>query len=82
MRAGICPDSSLRRCDMPSAAFGKTVASIFDAVLDDRQTPAVLEAVAKFVGLSGVGCVMANKFTGQISSAVWWEVLRVGPQTT
>jgi DNA-binding CsgD family transcriptional regulator/PAS domain-containing protein len=54
------------------ARFDQTVASIFDAVIDDRQTPIALEAVAKFVGVSGVGCVMRNKFTGQASSAVWW----------
>jgi DNA-binding CsgD family transcriptional regulator len=57
---------------MPLAAFSKTVTSIFAAVVDDGQTSAALEAVAKFVGVSGVGCVMQNKFTQRISSATWW----------
>jgi DNA-binding CsgD family transcriptional regulator/PAS domain-containing protein len=35
--------------------------------------------VAKFVGVSGVGCVMQNKFTGQISSAAWWGIFTGRP---
>jgi len=59
-----------RRCAVSS--LQKTVAAIFDAVVDEGQTSAALEAVAKFVGVSGAGSVMLNKFTGQISSAAWW----------
>jgi DNA-binding CsgD family transcriptional regulator len=59
---------------MSLAAFSRTVTDIFAAVVDDRQTPLALEAVAKFVGVSGVGCVMLNKFTGQVSSAAWWGI--------
>jgi DNA-binding NarL/FixJ family response regulator len=64
---------------MPLAAFSRTVADIFAAAVDDRQTPRALEAVAKFAGVSGVGCVMRNKFTGQISSAAWWGSLTGRP---
>src|SRR5580704_2211735 len=67
------------RCDMPLAAFSRTVTDIFAAVVDDRRTPTALEAVAKFVGVSGVGCVMQNKFTGQISSAAWWGIFTGRP---
>jgi DNA-binding CsgD family transcriptional regulator/PAS domain-containing protein len=64
---------------MPFAAFSRTVADIFAAVVDDQQTPLALEAVANFVGVSGVGCVMLNKFTGQVSSAAWWGIFTGSP---
>jgi DNA-binding CsgD family transcriptional regulator/PAS domain-containing protein len=64
---------------MPLVAFSRTVADIFAAAVDDRQTPRALEAVAKFAGVSGVGCVMRNKFTGPISSAAWWGSLTGRP---
>jgi DNA-binding CsgD family transcriptional regulator/PAS domain-containing protein len=64
---------------MPLGQFEKTVTSIFAAVVDDGQTSAALEAVAKFVGVSGVGCVMQNKFTQRISSAAWWGIFTGRP---
>ena len=64
---------------MPLGQFEKTVTSIFAAVVDDGQTSAALEAVAKFVGASGVGCVMQNKFTQRISSAAWWGIFTGRP---
>jgi DNA-binding CsgD family transcriptional regulator/PAS domain-containing protein len=76
---GCFPDRFPRRGHMSPDAFSKTVASIFAAVVDDGQTSATLEAVAKFVGVSGVGCVMQNKFTGQISSAAWWGIFTGRP---
>src|SRR5471030_88629 len=64
---------------MPLGQFEKTVTSIFAAVVDDGQTSAALEEVAKFVGVSGVGCVMQNKFTQRISSAAWWGIFTGRP---
>lgn len=57
---------------MPSAAFGKTVANIFDAVFDERQTSTALESVTNFVGAAGAGFLLVNKFTGQISASAGW----------
>ena len=61
------------------SSLQKTVAAIFDAVLDDRATTTALEAVAKFVGVSGVGYVIQNKFTQRVSSAAWWGSFRGRP---
>lgn len=57
---------------MPSATFSKTVGSIFDAVLDERQTPTALEAVANFVGGSSIVYLLVSKFTGRASTSVLW----------
>jgi DNA-binding CsgD family transcriptional regulator len=35
--------------------------------------------MARFVGVPGVGCVMVNKFTGQVSSATWWGIFTGSP---
>lgn len=59
---------------MPSPLFGKTVASIFDAVLDETQSPAALEAVAKAAGAAGTGFLLVNKFTGQVTASGKWGV--------
>ncbi len=57
---------------MTSAAYDNIVASIFDAVLDERLTPAALKAVAAYVGASGATYLLVNKLTGQVSAAAWW----------
>jgi hypothetical protein len=38
---------------MSVAAYGKTIASVFDAVLDEGLAPAALQSVAEYVGTSG-----------------------------
>jgi DNA-binding CsgD family transcriptional regulator len=53
-------------------AFGKTIASIFDAVVDERLAPAALQAVAEYVGAAGAGYLLVNKLTSQVSSVVRW----------
>jgi DNA-binding CsgD family transcriptional regulator len=60
---------------MPSTAFDKAVASIFDAVLDERLAPIALEAVAEHVGAAGAAYLLVNKLTRQVSSLVWWGCL-------
>jgi DNA-binding CsgD family transcriptional regulator len=55
---------------MPLAAFSKTVTSIFDAVLDERLTPAAVGAVAKFAGAAGATFLRVNKLAGRVSSVV------------
>jgi DNA-binding CsgD family transcriptional regulator len=57
---------------MPLAAFSKTVAGIYDAVLDEALTPAALEGVAEYVGASGAAYSLVNTLTGQVSSRVSW----------
>jgi DNA-binding CsgD family transcriptional regulator/PAS domain-containing protein len=57
---------------MSLAAYAQTVVSIFDAVLDERLAAIALEAVAEYVGAAGAACVLVNKLTRQVSSAVWW----------
>jgi hypothetical protein len=44
--------------DMSRAAYNRTVASIFDAVLDERLTPAALEAIANYAGVSGASYLL------------------------
>jgi DNA-binding CsgD family transcriptional regulator len=53
-------------------AFGKTIASIFDAVVDERLAPAALQAVAEYVGAAGAGYLLVNKLTSQVSSVAKW----------
>jgi DNA-binding CsgD family transcriptional regulator/PAS domain-containing protein len=60
---------------MPSTAFGKTVTSIIDAVLDDRLATTALKAVADYVGAAGAAYLIVNKLTRQVSSVVWWGCL-------
>jgi DNA-binding CsgD family transcriptional regulator len=57
---------------MDSAAYSDTVASIFDAVLDERRTPAALKAAAEYVGASGATFLLVNKLTRQVSTMAWW----------
>src|SRR5580704_6216063 len=54
------------------ATYSGTVASIFDAVLDERRTPAALRAVAEYVGASGATFLLVNKLTQQVSTMAWW----------
>jgi hypothetical protein len=54
------------------AAFGNTVASIYDAVVDDTLIPAALKAVAEYVGAPSAAYVVVNKLTGQVSSRFAW----------
>ena len=60
---------------MPSAAFDKTVTSIFDAVLDEQRAPTALEAVAEYVGAPGAACLLVNTLTRRVSSLTWWGCL-------
>src|SRR5580704_15417627 len=53
MRSTDCRKTICSRCGMASTAFDKTLASIFDAVLDERLAPTALEAVAGYVGAAG-----------------------------
>jgi DNA-binding CsgD family transcriptional regulator/PAS domain-containing protein len=57
---------------MSLTAHDKTVASIFDALLDERLTPSALEAVAKYVGAAGAAYLLVNKLTSQVSSVARW----------
>jgi DNA-binding CsgD family transcriptional regulator len=57
---------------MTSEAYSDTVASIFDAVLDERWAPAALKAVAKYIGASGATYLLVNKLTRQVSTIAWW----------
>ena len=54
---------------MALAEYGKTVATLFDAALDERVTPAALETIAEHLGSSGADYLIVNKFTRQVSSA-------------
>src|SRR5580704_2070700 len=54
------------------ATYSGTVASIFDAVLDERRTPAALKAAAEYVGASGATFLLVNKLTRQVSTMAWW----------
>jgi DNA-binding CsgD family transcriptional regulator len=68
----ICPKTIFSLCDMPSTAFDNTLASIFDAVLDERLAPTALQAVAEYVGAAGAAYLLVNKLTSQVSSVVRW----------
>jgi hypothetical protein len=57
---------------MSRAAYNKAVASIFDAVLDERLTSAALEAIADYAGVSGASYLRVNKLTRQVSAVVRW----------
>jgi len=57
---------------MPSATYDKTVASIFDAVLDEQLTPVALKAAAEYVGAAGAAYLLVNKLTSQVSSLARW----------
>ena len=57
---------------MPLAAYSETVAHVFDAVLDDRQTPSALKAVANYVGATGAAYLLVNKLTRRVSTITWW----------
>jgi hypothetical protein len=49
-------------------AYDKTVASIFDAVLDEQLTPVALQAVAEYIGAANVSYLVVNKLTRRLSS--------------
>ena len=68
----ICLIGVQCRRNMPPPVFGKTLASIFDAVLDERQSSTALEAVAKIVGVSSVVYLLVSKFTQRVSTSVLW----------
>jgi DNA-binding CsgD family transcriptional regulator len=53
-------------------AYDKTVASIFDAVLDERLTPVALQAVAEYIGAANVSYLVVNKLTRRVSSVARW----------
>jgi hypothetical protein len=57
---------------MPLAAFSRTVASIYDAVLDDALIPTALHGVAEYVGAAGAAYLVVNKLTRQVSSRLSW----------
>ena len=57
---------------MSLTAYDRTVASIFDAVLDERLASTALEAVAGYVGAAGAAYLLVNKLTSQVSSVVRW----------
>jgi DNA-binding CsgD family transcriptional regulator len=57
---------------MPLAAYTKTVASIYDAVLDEALTPTALQAMAEYVGATGAAYMLVNTLTRQVSSRVSW----------
>ena len=57
---------------MDLAAYSRAVTSIFDAVLDERRTPAALKVVAEYVGASGATFLLVNKLTRQVSTIAWW----------
>jgi len=62
----------LGECGMSLAAYGKTVATVFDAVLDERLSSAALEAIAKYVGASAASYLLVNKLTQQVSAVARW----------
>jgi DNA-binding CsgD family transcriptional regulator/PAS domain-containing protein len=64
---------------MPLAAYSKTVAAVFEAVLDERLTDRALQAVAEYVGAAAAAYVLVNKFTRQVSTGVWWGNFTGGP---
>jgi DNA-binding CsgD family transcriptional regulator/PAS domain-containing protein len=57
---------------MSFTAHDRTLASILDAVLDERLAPAALEAVAGYVGAAGAAYLLVNKLTSQVSSVARW----------
>jgi hypothetical protein len=57
---------------MPLAAYSETVARVFDAVLDERQTPSALKAVANYTGATGAAYLLVNKLSRQVSTVGWW----------
>jgi DNA-binding CsgD family transcriptional regulator/PAS domain-containing protein len=65
---------------MAPAAFGKTIAAIYDAVLDDERRPAALQAVAEYAEAAGASFILIDKRTGYPRTAEWWGVLGGTPQ--
>jgi len=57
---------------MPLAAFSETVASIFNAVADDKLIPTAMQAVTEYVGAASTAWLIINKLTGKVSSRVSW----------
>jgi DNA-binding CsgD family transcriptional regulator len=57
---------------MPLAAYSETVARVFDAVLDERQVPNALKAIANYAGATGAAYLLVNKLSGQVSTVVRW----------
>jgi DNA-binding CsgD family transcriptional regulator len=57
---------------MSLSTFDKTVASIFDAVLDERVAPSALQAVAGYTGSAGAAYLLVNKLTSQVSALHRW----------
>ena len=53
--------------DVPLIGYDRTVASIFNAVLDERLAAPALEAVAEYVGAAGAAWLLVNKLTRQVS---------------
>ena len=52
--------------------YTQTVTSIFSAMLDERQTPAALQAVAEYVGASGASYLRVNRLTGRVNAVARW----------
>jgi hypothetical protein len=59
-------------CGMRFAAYGKTVAGIYNAVLDEALSPAALQGVAEYVGAAGATYTLVNRFTRRVGSRVSW----------
>jgi len=57
---------------MSLSTFDKTVASVFDAVLDEQVAPSALQAVAGYVGAAGAAYLLVNKLTSQVSAVHRW----------
>jgi hypothetical protein len=57
---------------MSLSTFDKTVASIFDAVLDEQVAPSALQAVSGYVGAAGAAYLLVNKLTSQVSAVHRW----------
>jgi PAS domain-containing protein len=57
---------------MSVRAYDKTVASIYDAVVNEQLAPLALQAVAEYVGAAGAAHLLVNKLTLQVSSLVKW----------
>jgi DNA-binding CsgD family transcriptional regulator len=57
---------------MSVAAYGKIIASVFDAVLDERLASTALQAVAEHVGTSGASYLLVNKLTKRVSAIARW----------
>jgi PAS domain-containing protein/DNA-binding CsgD family transcriptional regulator len=57
---------------MSLAAYSATVARVFDAVLDERQTRRALRAIANYAGVSGAAYFLVNKLSHRVSAIATW----------